>query len=253
MQIIHSTLYAVPIIISCLFVFETCAKVGQTSTSHTPKHEQGKNESAHEKILEAWFKEICKHGYLSPARNLGDFHSKNNLPIKIRSITERDMDEVIELHELVWPNERTFTATYCPFAFGAWVQENAGHQKLVSAIAITDIAPWHQNEYSKILEDNAKKYGYIAYFLTHPDKKYRGQGIGGILYHQVLEEYKKVHKKSRHGMCLDVDPDNLEAKEVYEKLGLREVGQVRSETEDGVLIQDVYSTKWMTKAEDIQN
>ncbi|KAI1703011.1 acetyltransferase (GNAT) family domain-containing protein [Ditylenchus destructor] len=152
---------------------------------------------------------------------------------------------------MVWPNERTFTATYCPFAFGAWVQEKAGHnstEKLVSAIAITDIAPWRQNDYSKILKDDAKKYGYIAYFLTHPDKKYRGQGIGGILYQQVLEEYKKVHKKSRHGMCLDVDEDNLEAKEVYEKLGLHEVGQVLSGTEDDILIQDVYSTKWAPPA-----
>ncbi|KAI1713175.1 acetyltransferase (GNAT) family domain-containing protein [Ditylenchus destructor] len=146
----------------------------------------------------------------------------------------------------VWPGIDTYTGVYCTFAFGAFIEEKADEttlEQLVGAIALNDVVPFRREEYTRILNDDAEKYGYITYFLTHPDTKYRGQGIGSNLYRKVLAEYKKRFKRNKYGLFLDVGQRKLEQKKMYEHLGLRKVGEFGYGESD---VDDVYAITWNT-------
>ncbi|KAI1716990.1 hypothetical protein Ddc_10128 [Ditylenchus destructor] len=203
------------------------------------------SDSTEEELFQTWIAEICKKGFPSPITYLSGFRSKNNLIVKVRSITEGDMSQVEELHKVVWPDIDTYTGVYCTFAFGAFIEEKTNNgitiEHLVGAIALNDVVPFRQEEYTRILTDNAEKYGYITYFLTHPDKKYRGQGIGSNLYRQVLAEYKKRYKRDKYGLFLDVGQEKLQQKKMYEHLGLRKVGEFGYGESD---VDDVYAITW---------
>lgn len=92
---------------------------------------------------------------------------------------------------------------------------------------------------SIVVELDGKIVAYACAWISYGDadvaniaveKSYRGQGIGGKLFAEII---RRVKLRGVHGVTLEVRVSNTAAIKLYEKFGLRGVGVRKGYYEDG--------------------
>jgi ribosomal-protein-alanine N-acetyltransferase len=73
-----------------------------------------------------------------------------------------------------------------------------------------------------------KEFGHIISIAVHP--QYRRLGVGKALMSKIIETLKSHNIKN---VILEVKKSNTPAQRLYEKIGFRRIGEIKSYYEDG--------------------
>ncbi len=131
----------------------------------------------------------------------------------IRAYRPSDFNDVLEIEkEAFHPHNPAYNIyMYSTFCNMFLVMES--HGKIVGYIAVMDVSPFE----SKIVS-----------FAIRRD--FRNKGLGKTLFSHALSE---IQKKGKRSVLLEVRMSNTIARNLYKKMGFREIGIIPSYYHDG--------------------
>jgi len=150
--------------------------------------------------------------------------------IELRKISITDSDMVRECIELdVAPEQRAFVAHNAKSLGEAYACNKRGYGCATPCAIYADgtMVGFIMYEFVKE-EDHGDTYSGDAYYLWRfmIDQKHQGKGYGKQALAQAIDEVKKMPNGKAEYFYTGYEPENTDAKKLYESLGFVETGQV---------------------------